>query len=99
MHLYPNSMICSLVLLIVCVSFTVEKDLFMETVEGISCETQQAQIKTQEWKFVCGSALSSFSASPPSNSHSALCSLKYVSSDLPFLALIHFISSSGAELT
>lgn len=39
---------------------------------GISCETQQAQIKTQEWKFVCGSALSPFSAAPPSDSHITL---------------------------
>lgn len=52
--------------------FSCRKRCFRGTVVGISCETQQAQIKTQEWKFVCGSALSPFSAAPPSDSHITL---------------------------
>lgn len=37
----PQSELCSvLTLLIVCLTFTIEEEVFMETVAGISCETQ-----------------------------------------------------------
>lgn len=50
--------------------FTTEEEALMETVEGISCETQPAQIKTQQWKDVCWSVL--LSLHPPGISPSSV---------------------------
>lgn len=80
------------------------KDVFMETAEGISCEMQWAWIKTQEWKDVCGSALSCNSPPP----HCPVPVLLPLICDflakpllplhLPFLARTDSVSNQQAKL-
>lgn len=93
----------SLALLIVHLIYFTTEEVFAERVEGISCETQQPQIKTQ-WKDVQDSALSCFGLSPAPLQPLWLSLLRdslakpLLCLHWPFLAMVPSTSSSGADL-